>query len=78
MITTEDIKELSHKDKAQLIIDLLSNLIVSHCGMMASEQYSPNPDADRSDDIIKERREWVKELRHIRERFETLVTGVVT
>lgn len=43
-------KDISHKDKAQLIIDLISSLIISHAGMLASEQ----------------------------QRFENLVTGVVT
>lgn len=59
------------------VIENLSSLIVHHAGLMASEQYQPGRDADRSDDAIKAHREWVKELRVIRERFENLVTGMI-
>jgi len=59
------------------VIDLLSSLILSHSGMLASEQYNPRQDADASDGYMAENRMWIKELRDIRQRFENLVTGVV-
>lgn len=58
------------------VLDNLTSLIVFHASLLASEQHSPRSDADRSDEIIKEEREWVKELRAIRERFENLVVGI--
>ena len=59
------------------VLENLSGLIVHHAGLMASEQYVSSSNADRSDDVIKQHREWVKELRAIRERFENLVTGMI-
>lgn len=59
------------------VIDNLSSLIVYHARMTASEQYAPSRTSDDSDDSIKENKEWVKELRDIRRRFENLVTGVL-
>ncbi len=63
--------------RIQTVIDTLSSLIVSHARMLASEQYAPGQDVDRSDDLMKAEAEWVKELRAIRERFENLVTGMI-
>jgi hypothetical protein len=64
-------------ERTQAVIDLLSSLIMSHNGMLASEQYNPRQDADASDDYIAENKKFVTELRDIRQRFENLVTGVV-
>lgn len=60
-----------------MVIDNLSSLILFHAGLTASEQYMPNQNADASDDTIKQHKEWVTELRAIRERFENLVTGII-
>jgi hypothetical protein len=59
------------------VIDNLSSLIVSNSRLLASEQYNPRLAADESDDYMKERMQWIADLRDIRERFENLVTGVV-
>jgi hypothetical protein len=64
-------------ERVKSVIDNLSSLIVSHAGMTASEQYNPVRTADLSDDHITAHKEWVKELRDIRERFENLVTGIL-
>ena len=64
-------------ERAQTVIDLLSNMILSHAGMLASEQYSPSRTVDESEEYMTENKMWVKELRDIRQRFENLVTGVV-
>lgn len=60
------------------VLNNLTDLIVSHAGMTAREQYSPSVDVDSSDESIKYHQNWVKELRDIRERFENLVTGILT
>ncbi len=64
-------------ERIQAVIDNLSSLIVHHARLMASEQYNPGYDADRSDDYIKDHKKWVDELRDIRRRFEDLVTGAI-
>ncbi len=64
-------------ERVTAVIENLSSLIVAHGGMLASEQYCPKIDADESDEFIKERQKWVRELRDIRRRFEDLVTGIV-
>lgn len=64
-------------ERIKAVVDNLSSLICHHAGLTAAEQYSPRPDADASDDYIKAHKEWVKELRDIRERFENLVTGIL-
>ena len=58
------------------ILDNLSSLIVSHGGMLAAEYYAPSKTDDDSDEYIRAREEWIRELRAIRERFENLVAGV--
>lgn len=68
---------MNDRERVQAIVDLLSSLIIRHSGMLASEQHNPRPDADASDEYMKENARWIKELRDIRERLENLVTGVV-
>ena len=60
------------------VIDNLSSLILSHAGLTAREQYSPSRTPDASDEFITEHKEWVRELRDIRKRFEDLVTGIIS
>ncbi|MDD5547263.1 MAG: hypothetical protein PHO67_08945 [Candidatus Omnitrophica bacterium] len=55
----------------------LTYLILSHAGSVASEQYAPSYTSDDSDGYIKEHKEWVAELRRIRQEFENLVTGLL-
>ena len=64
-------------ERITAVLDNLTSLIVYHAGLTAHEQYRPGVDADASDDAIKAHKEWVKELRDIRERFENLVTGIL-
>ena len=44
--------------------------------MVASEQYAPGPSPDESDEKIK-KKEFVRGMREIRERFENLMTGII-
>jgi hypothetical protein len=64
-------------ERIQKAVDLLSSLILTHSRMLASEQHNALPNQDSSDEYMTERARWIKELRAIRERLETLVTGVV-
>ncbi len=65
------------RSKAQEAIGILSELILSHSLSLAQEQRGPGYTADSSDEYMAARKEWIKELRDIRERLENLVTGVV-
>ena len=64
-------------DRIDTVLSGLTSLIVNHANMTAREQYCPGADADGSDDRIRYHKEWVTELRSIRERFENLVTGLI-
>jgi hypothetical protein len=64
-------------ERITAVIDNLSSLILSNARLVASEQYSPGPSPDDSDEKIRERSKWVTELRAIRERFENLITGML-
>lgn len=63
-------------ERIKAVIDNLSSLIVSHAGMTAREQYAPSRSSDASDEYIDEHKDWVRKLRHLREEFEDLVTGL--
>lgn len=63
--------------RIEQVVDLLSSLILTHAGMTAREQYCPGRDPDGSDELIRARTEWVRELRDIRQRVENLVTGIL-
>lgn len=63
-------------ERIKAVIDNLSSLIVSHAGMTAREQYAPRADVDASDEYIDAHKDWVRKLRHLREEFEDLVTGL--
>ncbi len=63
-------------DKAKVAIDILSDLILSHGGMLGGRQHRPShPDSD--DEYMKACEQTMRELRDIRERLENLVAGVV-
>lgn len=54
----------------------IAYLIMHHASTAACEQYSPSTTCDESDERIKEHQKWVVQLRHIRNQFEDLVTGL--
>ncbi len=54
----------------------LTFLIFNHSHCAAGELYAPNHTGDESDDYIREHKQWVSELRRIRQEFENLVTGL--
>lgn len=60
------------------VLEGLQTLILQSAKTAAGEQYSPQRDADVSDSIIGVRKAQMKELREIRERFENLMTGVIS
>lgn len=59
------------------VLDGIQWLIVHHANATAREQYAPRESPDASDDYIKENKEWVENLRKIRNEFEDLVTGLI-
>lgn len=63
-------------ERVMRILNDLSSLIASHSGMLAREMYRPCPGPDESDEFIRDKIEFVTELRDIRERFENVVTGI--
>lgn len=62
-------------DVVEEIIGGLSYLIMHNRAMLGHEQYHPSMNPDESDDAMERYQKHVKELRAIRERFETLMTG---
>jgi len=55
------------------IIRLVTEEIVKCTRMLKSEECNPGRDADASDDLMKELRDKIKELRRIREELEGLL-----
>lgn len=67
----------TREEAVRSILSGLQYLIQNHATCAASEQYAPVYQGDISDDTIREHKEWVKELRSLREKFEDLVTGLL-
>lgn len=65
----------SAAEAVEAILDGFQYLIMTKRTIVGREQYSPSCNADDSDDIIEDGLKRVKELRDMRERFETLMTG---
>jgi len=61
----------------KIIIDTLSDLIISHLLNAAYEQYTPSNDPDKMDSIIADGKQKAKELRRLREEFENISTGII-
>ena len=55
------------------IIRLVTEEIVMCTRILKSEESNPGRDADASDDLMKELRDKIKELRRIREELEGLL-----
>jgi len=70
-------ENLQSEELKQRILNDLTTLILRYSTTCAREQYQPSRDADTSDDYIKEHKEWVTRLRHIRENLENLMTGLL-
>ena len=68
---------MNRREAIENVVSGLSFLILNHSTCVAREQYTPDMDPDKSDNVIKENKEFVSELRKLRDRFEDLVTGVL-
>lgn len=72
------IQDIKNRDEAVTqVLEGFQWLIMHHARATASEQYAPSHTPDESDDYIKEHKEWVEHLRTMREKFESLVTGIL-
>lgn len=60
-----------------IVIEGLSKLIFHELSVCASEQASPMHEADQMDSIIKESKDRAVALRHLREGFENITSGVI-
>jgi hypothetical protein len=56
--------------KRKQICDLLSAWILEVKSSVMHESYRPSPDADGSDDAIRDGEELIKKLRSLREQIE--------
>lgn len=62
--------------RVKVIIDNMSDIIIHHGGLLAAEVYAPRHDVDQSDDIVKYEKEFIKEMRELRNKFENLILGI--
>lgn len=59
------------------VIEGMSKLIFHELATCASEQRAPMHEADQMDYIIKDSKAKVEALRHLREEFENITSGVI-
>ena len=77
MQESAEVTKMYDSARALEVLGHMNALILSASKVVASEQYAPSPNPDESDEKIKERKEFVREMREIRERFENLIAGVI-
>ncbi len=59
------------------IVNKISIIILKELDNVSSEQRYPSSDPDRMDDIIKDGKLMIVQLRKLRNDFEDIVTGVI-
>lgn len=68
---------MSRDQEIQRVLDGLQSLILMGARSAASREYVPTHDPDADEDVIRDGKAAVAELRSLRQRFEDLMIGGV-
>lgn len=63
-------------ESISMVLEGLQQLIARGAKATVSRMYSPSGDPDNDDDVIRDGKNQVKQLRRIRSEFETLMFGI--
>lgn len=68
---------VSKSEHIKNVVNSVSRLIMMESISVATEQYSPAYDVDRSDEKIKDGKALIQRLKEIRDEFEVAISGIL-